>query len=308
MRVIGKDVAAEGVVVLRLAGVNNHETPAWSPGCHVDLDLATGMTRQYSLCGSSGDAHLTVAVLREPNGRGGSQYIHDQLQVGDVISVGEPRNNFEFREADEYLFVAGGIGITPLIPMIERVEVWQKPWTLLYGGRTRASMAFADTLHARYPGRVSIRPQDECGLLDLAAAVDGLATGGAVYCCGPEPLLTAMEATCTRRPDVGLHVERFVPKAFDDADTDDGFDVELARSELTVRVGPGQSILDALLTAGVEVKFSCREGTCGTCEVAVCAGVPRHRDSVLTEHEQAANDAMMICVSRSRTAKLVIDL
>lgn len=308
MRVVGKDVAAEGVVILRLAAVDNHVLPAWSPGSHVDLDIATGITRQYSLCGSPGDPHLTVAVLREPNGRGGSQYIHDRLRVDDVISVGEPRNNFEFREASEYLFVAGGIGITPLIPMIERAEVWRKPWKLLYGGRTRASMAFSDALHAKHPGSVAIRPQDQHGLLDLAEAVDKLAAGGNVYCCGPEPLLMAMEAACAQRPDVALHVERFVPKAFGDDAPDDGFDVELARSELTVRVGPDQSILDALLAAGVEAKFSCREGTCGTCEVAVCAGVPSHRDSILTEDEQAANDAMMICVSRSRTTKLVIDL
>jgi ferredoxin-NADP reductase len=308
MRVIGKGVAAEGVVMLRLAEINNHVLPAWSPGSHIDLDLTDGMTRQYSLCGSSGDPYLTVAVLREPNGRGGSQYIHDELRVGDVIAVGEPRNNFEFREAHEYLLVAGGIGITPLIPMIEQAERWHKPWRLLYGGRTRASMAFADVLRAQHPDRVAIRPQDQYGLLDLAEAVDKLAIGGAVYCCGPEPLLMAIEASCAQRPDVSLHVERFVPKSFDDDDAQEGFDVELARSEITVRVDPGQSILDALLIAGVEAKFSCREGTCGTCEVAVWAGVPRHRDSVLTEDERAANDAMMICVSRSRTAKLVIDL
>lgn len=308
MRVIGKDVAAEGVVSVRLAAVDEQAVPAWTPGAHVDLYLTAEITRQYSLCGSAADPHLTVAVLRETNSRGGSQYVHDHLQVGDLLSVGGPRNNFEFREADQYLFVAGGIGITPLVAMIEQADEWQKPWALLYGGRTRSSMAFADALGARYSGRVEIRPQDEYGLLNLDTAVAGLQAGGAVYCCGPEPLLVAMEQACARRPDVVLHVERFSPKAIDGDDDDDGFVVELARSELVVRVGPGQSILDAVLSAGVNAKFSCREGTCGTCEVGVCGGVPRHRDSVLTKDEQAANDAIMICVSRSKTAKLIIDL
>lgn len=307
MRVSAKEPAADGVVVVTLEDPTGAAVPQWEPGAHLDLVLGE-VTRQYSLCGNPGDGtSLTVAVLREPEGRGGSAYVHDKLAVGDVIEVGGPRNHFALTEAPSYLFVAGGIGITPLRPMLHRVDEQGVPWQLLYGGRTRGSMAFADDLAAAHPDRVQVRPQDEHGILDLATALDAAAPGTAVYCCGPEPLLLAIESACRERDHVTLHVERFAPK--DIGDTENGaFEIELGRSGGVVEVGESESIIDALARRGVEVDFSCREGTCGTCEVAVLGGTPDHRDSVLTDDEQAANDAMMICVSRSCTPRLVLDL
>lgn len=307
MQVSAKEPAADGVVLVTLTDPDGGAAADWEPGAHLDLVLGE-VTRQYSLCGDPDDtASLTVAVLREPNGRGGSAYVHDKLAVGDLVQVAGPRNHFALADAPSYLFVAGGIGITPLRPMLRRVDAREVPWQLLYGGRSRASMAFADDLTAAHPGRVLLRPQDEYGILDLATALDDAAPGTAVYCCGPEPLLQAIESACRDRDHVTLHLERFAPK--DIGDTEDGaFEVELGRSGGVVEVAETESIIDALQRSGVAVDFSCREGTCGTCEVAVLGGTPDHRDSVLTDDEQAANDAMMICVSRSCTPRLVLDL
>ena len=309
MRVIAKDPLADGVVALRLADAAGGRVPTWEPGSHIDLVLDTLMARQYSLCGDPADlSSLTVAVLREASGRGGSIHVHDKLEIGDVIEIGGPRNHFSLVEAESYLFVAGGIGITPLLPMLRAAQARGSNWKLLYGGRTRASMAFADELVEEFEENVSLRPQDEYGFLDLASALDAAAPGAAVYCCGPEPLLQAIEGACRERDHVNLHIERFAPKQIEEGAVDGAFDVELARSGRTIGVGAEESMIDALQRNGVVVDFSCREGTCGTCEVAVLGGKPDHRDSILTEDEQEAGDAMMICVSRSRTPKLVIDL
>lgn len=309
MRVIGKDALADGVVAVRFADPDGGTVPAWEPGSHIDIVIDESTVRQYSLCGDPDDGTcLTVAVLREEDGRGGSRWVHDSLQVGDLVSIAGPRNNFSLEPAQSYLFVAGGIGITPLLPMVRAADAAGADWKLLYGGRTSASMAFADELAARYPGRVELRPQDECGLLDLAAALDSLEDGTGVYCCGPEPLLRAIETACRNRPDVTLHVERFAAKERPSDAVDEAFEVELRKSGTTITVAAGDTLLDAVLRSGVDAPFSCREGTCGTCEAAVLEGVPDHRDSVLTEDEQAANDCMMICVSRSCTPKLALDL
>lgn len=309
MKVIGKDEVADGVVSLQLADAEEKPTPTWTPGSHVDLVLDDDMVRQYSLCGDpSDDTMLTVAVLREPGGRGGSIRVHDKVEVGDVVTIKGPRNHFELVEADSYLFVAGGIGITPVIPMLRSVESSGKAWQLLYGGRSRASMAFSADLADAYGDRVSLRPQDEFGLLDLMSALESVRPGTAVYCCGPEPLLIAVETACATRKDVTLHVERFSPKAQPVGVVDDSFEVELRNSGQTISVTADQTVLDAVLDAGVDADFSCREGTCGTCEVAVLGGRPDHRDSVLSPEEQEAGDAMMICVSRSCDPLLIIDL
>lgn len=311
LRVAAKQVEAEGVVSLTLVDPDGNPLPSWEPGAHLDLILGDDLIRQYSLCGDVTDRdRLRVAVLREPAGRGGSARVHDELTVGDLVAVKGPRNNFPLVEADSYLFVAGGIGITPLAPMIAEVDARGVEWTLLFGGRTASGMAFAETLAQQHPDHVRLRPQDEYGLLDLGSAIAEVPPGTAVYCCGPEPLLAAIEAACATRSDIELHVERFAPKtvvAGSDS-TDEAFEVVLGRSGRTVTVSAGESVLDALLEDGVDVDFSCREGTCGTCEQGVLEGVPDHRDSVLSEDEQAANDCMMVCVSRSCTPRLVLDL
>jgi ferredoxin len=179
-------------------------------------------------------------------------------------------------------------------------------WRLVYGARTRAAMAFATALRASHGDRVSLYPQDETGLLDLAALLSG-PPDGLVYCCGPEPLIKAVEEHCLRWPPGLLHVERFTPVSTD-TDAGTAIEVELTLSGRTLTVPPGTPILSAVEEAGIQVLSSCREGTCGTCETTVLAGVPDHRDSLLTEEERAAGDTMMICVSRARTPRLVLEL
>jgi ferredoxin-NADP reductase len=303
-----KEAVADDVVRLVLRHPDGYELPAWAPGAHVDLVLADGLVRQYSLCGDPDDlSTLHVAVLREEAGRGGSQHVHDELAEGDVVHVRGPRNHFPLVQADRYLFIAGGIGITPILPMIAQVQASGADWQLVYGGRSRSSMAFQAELQDRYPGKVVIHPQDEAGLLDLPSLLaDPGAT--AVYCCGPEGLLAAVEQRCASRPDGTLHVERFAPKDGAADGPRESFEVELAQTGTILTIPADRSVLDVVEDSGVQVLSSCQEGTCGTCETTVLSGIPDHRDSVLTDDEQAANDTMMICVSRSRSPRLVLDL
>jgi ferredoxin-NADP reductase len=297
--------AADGVVALTLRHPLGEELPDWEPGAHVDVVLGAELERQFSLCGDPGDrSGWRIAVLREPDGRGGSAYVHEQLGVGDKVRVRGPRNHFRLEPAPRYRFVAGGIGITPVLPMLAAAEAAGAEWTLLYGGRTRRSMAFTDEL-ARYGGeRITVAPQDETGLLDLGAVLDDVPDGTLVYCCGPGPLLDAVEERC---PAGVLRVERFQPKE-QQAGEEREFEVVLAQSGRTLTVAPGVSVLDAVRACGVEVLYSCTEGTCGTCETDVLEGTPDHRDSVLTEEERAAGETMLICVSRCRGERLVLDL
>jgi ferredoxin-NADP reductase len=299
--------AADGVVALVLQAGDRGSLPAWTPGAHIDLLLAPGLTRQYSLCGDPADRESwRIAVLCERAGRGGSAYVHDELRRGSPVRVRGPRNNFELVDADRLLFIAGGIGITPILPMIAAADESGTPWSLLYGGRTLRSMAFVEEL-ARYGDAVTIRPQDEYGLLDLESVLASPSPDTAVYCCGPEPLLGAVEQRCRAWSDDRLHFERFTPQSRE-YDADRPIEVELARSGLTFVVDADQSILDACLEAGVDIASSCEEGLCRTCETLVLAGRPDHRDSVLSEAERSAEDRMMVCVSRAHSDRLVLDL
>lgn len=311
LRLRDKTVQANGVVSLDLVDPDGHDLPEWEPGAHLDLHLGDGdaeLVRQYSLCGDHHDRGvLRVAVLREPQGRGGSAYVHDVLEVGQDVRVSEPRNHFRLTDAPRYLFIAGGIGITPILAMVSEVAERGAPWRLVYGGRTRSGMAFADGLVESYGDRVQLWPEDEKGLIDLAGEFGAADPGTAVYSCGPGPLLSAVEERGHDSPNVDVHVERFQPKDIA-AQPSEGFEVVLENSGRTVAVGKDQTILDAVIDAGADVDFSCREGTCGTCETAVLRGVPEHRDSVLDEDEQAQNDVMMICVSRCLEGPLVLDL
>ena len=303
---------AEGVVGLTFRSPDGAALPAWLPGAHLELLVEAGgtpMLRQYSLCGSPDDSgSWRVAVLREAGGRGGSVHLHDRSAVGDLIRVRGPRNHFPLADAERYRFVAGGIGITPMLPMIEAAEAAGADWQLFYGGRSRASMAFLDEL-ARYGDRVLICPQDETGLLDLGAAVSGADASTAVYCCGPEPLLAAIEERCSAGFAGTLHVERFhAPEGKLSGPTSE-FEVELVRTGVTLRVPEELSVLDVVEEAGVPTSPSCRQGTCGSCETRVLAGSPEHRDSCLSEVERSGGDIMLICVSRSADGgRLVLDL
>ncbi|MHA6779683.1 PDR/VanB family oxidoreductase [Pseudonocardia saturnea] len=308
LRVTAKDPVADGVVVLTLARPDSGRLPDWAPGAHIDLVLPGGITRQYSLCGDRFDAtRYRVGVLREVDGRGGSAFVHDVLRVGDTVDVGGPRNNFPLVPSERYLFVAGGIGITPLLPMVRQADLLGADWTLVYGGRRRGSMAFLDEL-AGYGDRVHVLPEDEHGLLDLPAWLGTPQEGVRVYCCGPAPLLEAVEAACAHWPPYSLRTERFVAPEQAAPVRDTPFEVRLARTGATVTVTPDRTVLDAVRTAGVDVLSSCRQGVCGTCETDVLDGLAEHRDAILSDDERQAGDCMFICVSRSRSDLLVLDI
>ena len=311
-----RTTGAEGVAVLELRDPSGAELPAWSPGAHVDLKLPGGLVRQYSLCGDPHDrAVWQIGILREPEGRGGSAYVHDEVLEGMEIDVRGPRNNFELDPSPRYVFIAGGIGITPILPMAAAADEAGAEWEFHYGGRTRTSMAFLETLHeleakTGHGLRVTLHPQDEVGLIDLDRILGTPQPGTKVYCCGPEPLLKAVEERVAAAgwPAGSLHVERFSPKEQGERVLSGSFEVELTVSGLTVTVPPEKSILEAVEEAGVPVLSSCQEGTCGTCETPVLEGEVDHRDSLLTAEEQEANDTMFICVSRAACPKLVLEL
>ncbi|WP_430331306.1 PDR/VanB family oxidoreductase [Rhodococcus sp. ACT016] len=304
-----KTDVADGVTLLELRHPEGVSLPEWTPGSHIDVVLQPDLVRQYSLCGDPADTGAwRIAVLREPDGRGGSQYVHDKVDTGDSIRVRGPRNNFELRPASRYIFIAGGIGITPILPMVAAAHAAGSEWTLTYGGRRRGSMAFVEELTTRYPDRVKVCAQDVAGHPDFAAILGSPQPDTLVYCCGPAGLLDAVTEMCERWPAGTLHVERFAAMELGDPLRSEEFEVELALSGKTVTVPPGTSILEAVTAAGVQVLSSCQEGTCGTCETSVLGGTVDHRDSLLTAEEQAANDTMMICVSRAACPRLVLDL
>jgi ferredoxin-NADP reductase len=308
LRVTAKDVVADGVVVLGLAHADGSRLPDWTPGAHIDLVLPGGVTRQYSLCGDRWDAHrYRVGVLREPDGRGGSAYVHDRLQVGDSVGVGGPRNNFPLVPSARYLFLAGGIGITPLLPMIHQAELVGAEWNLVYGGRRRGSMAFLDELTG-YGDRVEVVPEDERGRPNLRAWLGEVREGVRVYCCGPPGLLDAVESACAHWPAHTLRTERFAAREQHAPVRNAPFEVVLVRTGASVTVTPGMTVLDAVRTVGVELLSSCMEGICGTCETVVVEGVVDHRDTLLTDDERAEGDCMFPCVSRSCGDRLVLDL
>lgn len=302
-----RETVADGVLRLTFTRVDGGAFDPWEPGAHVDLLLGPDLVRQYSLCGDPAERDvLRVAVLDVPDGRGGSRFVHERLAEGSTVRLRGPRNAFPFLPARRYVFVAGGIGITPLVPMVRAAHAAGADWRLVYGGRTRAAMAFGAELAEAYGDRVALLPQDEVGLLDLDTLPADPGGDTLVYCCGPEPLIAAVEERSAAWPPGTLRVERFAPR---ETDTGGGaFDVELAETGVTVRVPEDRSVLEAVEDAGVQVLSSCREGTCGTCETPVLEGVPDHRDSLLTDEERASGEMMMICVSRAHTPRLVLEL
>ncbi len=319
VRVVQARWESEGVMSLSLRAVDGQSLPDWTPGAHIDLVLPSGLVRQYSLCGPPDLPEYTVAVLREQAGRGGSAEIHDTALVGRELRILGPRNRFEFEPANAYVFVAGGIGITPVLAMIRQAVRWGRPWELHYGGRRRQTLAFTRELAdlaARSGGQVHMRSDDVEGALPLTEIVSDAPEGAMLYACGPGGMLTALAETVEReRPGLPLRFERFAavsdePPASDSDETDGQapFDVELARTGETVTVPLGQSILDAVREKRPDVLYSCEEGFCGTCETKVLEGRPIHRDSILSEKEREKNTSMMICVGGCASTRLVLDL
>jgi ferredoxin-NADP reductase len=298
---------SDRVMSLLLRDPDGRVLPAWAPGAHIDVRL-NHVVRQYSLCGRPDDRlAYRIAVLREERSRGGSVYVHDKLRPGDIVKVGGPRNNFKLDDYAEYLFIAGGIGITPILPMVAAVANKDVPWRLFYGARTRGSLAFCGEL-ARYGGNVQVMPEDKYGLLDLDAIVSFPRQGLGIYVCGPEGLLRAAECRCERWPPDALHLERFQPTSRPDPAGETGFVVLCHRSGREVTVPPGVTLLEALEAAGIHLTNACREGICGSCQVGVLDGAVKHRDSVLSAREREDNKWMMACVSRAASDRLILDV
>ncbi|WP_405839303.1 PDR/VanB family oxidoreductase [Streptomyces sp. NBC_01518] len=293
LTVAAREAVAEGVVQLRLEG---RDLPRWEPGAHIDLVLPSGLVRQYSLCGDPADtSSYTVATRLVEDGRGGSREVHEQVGVGTELKVRGPRNRFPLVDAPAYVFVVGGIGITPVLPMLRALPEGAD-WRLLYVGRTPNSMPFLGELTEFGADRVTVvsgrRPE-------LGALLAELPEGAAVYCCGPEGLMAAMEE---RFPDVRL--ERFAPRA--PLGGNAPFEVELRRSGRTLTVPADSTLLAAVRAELPDTLYSCEQGFCGTCQQRVLEGEVEHRDELLTDAER--DDSMLICVSRARGERIVLDM
>lgn len=304
---------AEGVIHIVFTSGDGGPLPGWAPGAHLDIRLPSGLIRQYSLCGDPRDtSRYEVAVLDDPAGRGGSHELHAIARTGLTLAVRSPRNHFELEEAASYLFVAGGIGITPILPMIEHVERAGSSWQLIYGGRTRAGIAFLDRLSEQDASRLRIHIDDENGRPDLPAIFAGLDSSTLVYCCGPTGLLDLIEA---QADELGIRaqvrMERFAggsnaPAAHVAEDV--SFEVELAARGTTVVVPADKSILDVIIDLDPTIPYACSEGYCGTCEVRVLKGKVDHRDTMFEPEENDEAGRMYICVSRAKDGGLVLDL
>lgn len=311
LRVKQKTWEADGVISLTLVDPSGKQLPTWEPGAHVSLHLPGGLVREYSLCSSPHDPFTwTVAVLRKADSRGGSTYIHDKLSVGELIDVEGPRNAFHLERARRHVLIAGGIGITPILSMARKLEETGAEWTLLYTGRSRTTMAFADEAKSFGSEKVTIHADDESGgrYPDIRGMLHALDPTSLVYCCGPEPLLQAVSDAMTD-PSL-LRLERFKAPERDTADDDaaTSFEVVCERSGVRVPVSEKDTVLDALTGAGVDVDYSCTEGICGSCEVRVLRGDVDHRDFLMTPEEHQAEGTMFVCVSRCRSKELVLDL
>ncbi len=304
MRISAKHPVADGVVRLRLTRVDGQPIEPWYAGAHVTLRLPIGIERQYSLCSDQADrAHVDIAVLRQEPVGPGSAYLHDVAVLGDELDVIGPRNNFPLEAAHEYLFIAGGIGITPIRAMIEALPP-TRSWRLLYLGRTRAEMAFASELEQQYGDRVRVISGDErTKRLDVAREI--AATTADVYACGSTALLDDVVAAT---PRARCHVERFIAV---DRGTGSGRSplVVVARtSGRRIEVGADQSVLAAMQGAGIPIATSCGTGVCGTCETRVLAGRPQHLDSVMPDEDKDEIGVFYPCVSRATTPELVLDV
>jgi len=283
--------------------------PPYEPGAHVDVHLPNGVVRQYSLIVPAQDPKAyTLGIKRDPASRGGSRFIHDDLRVGRMLKISAPRNNFALKEdAPHVVLFAGGIGITPIWCMVQRLDQLGRSWKLYYAARSRADMAFLHTLEGMAPAQFHFDEESAGKFLDVAALIAQAPKDAHLYCCGPTPMLSAFEAATASWPREQVHIEYFTPKA-QPTDKKGGFVVELAKSGQEFVIPEGQSILQVLLDAGIDVDYSCELGICGACEQRVISGEPEHHDAILTEEEQASNTKVMICCAGCKSERLVLDM
>ncbi|MEV6429283.1 PDR/VanB family oxidoreductase [Nocardia sp. NPDC051463] len=298
-------VEADDVLSLTLVADSGKQLPQWRPGAHLDVFLPSGRQRQYSLCGEPADrTRYRIAVRRIHDGGGGSRELHEVVRVGHPLRIRGPRNAFTFIEAPSYLFIAGGIGITPILPMVRAAAAAGVRWKMVYLGRSRATMPFLDELSTCAGGELEIRPDDEFGTPDVADLIALADPGAAVYVCGPPPVLDAAQRTMfVVNPTGSLHTERFSALPVVDGKE---FGLRLARSGTTILVGADEPVLAAIRREIPGVAYSCQQGFCGTCKVEVLAGEVEHRDRTLPDSERA--NFMLTCVSRATGDGLVLDL
>uniref|UniRef100_UPI000D48C3AC PDR/VanB family oxidoreductase n=2 Tax=unclassified Variovorax TaxID=663243 RepID=UPI000D48C3AC len=302
---------AEGIASYEFVSASGDALPAFSAGAHIDLHLPQGMVRSYSLVNAPSDAgRYVVAVQHDADGQGGSAWMHSAPRVGDRLRATPPSNDFALAEdAAHSVFIAGGIGITPVLSMLRRLRELGRPWRLHYAGRSPRETAYVDTLRALAGDG---RELDLCfgssraERLDIAAIVRDAPSDTHLYCCGPARMIDAFVAACATRAAHTVHVERFA--ATSEAATDGGYEVVLERSGQRFMVAPGKTLLDTLLDHAVDVPYACSAGVCGTCRTPVLAGEPDHRDDFLSAQEKEANDSIMVCCSGARSKTLVLDL
>ena len=315
VRVARKIALALDIALFELVSTDGRALPPFSAGSHVDVLLPSGVTRQYSLCNDPAESHrYQIAVLKDPRGRGGSRAMHELVREGDVITISAPRNHFPLTPgAEETLLIAGGIGITPLLCMAERLYVLKLPFTLHYGTRSVERTAFRERIQqAGYAAHVQLHLDDgpQQQKLDIPALLQTPEPGVHVYVCGPKGFMDAVLRSARERgwPEDQLHYEFFASDAAAPRQDDGSFSVKLASSGRVIPVRADQSVSQALNAAGVGVVTSCEQGVCGTCVTRVLEGIPDHRDMYFTPQEQAANDQFTPCCSRARTPLLVLDL
>jgi vanillate O-demethylase ferredoxin subunit len=304
---------ADGINSYELISPTGRDLDPFTAGGHIDVHLSNGMVRSYSLVNDQRERHrYVIAINKDTAGRGGSRFLHENLKAGDIVRVSRPRNNFALCEQAEHsVLIAGGIGITPLLSMARRLDALGRSCELFYAARAPRAAAFLDEIKVLAgKGRLKVRldfdDQRSGRLFDLAAVIDRAPAQAHLYCCGPQPMLEAFEAAAADRPADHVHVEYF--QATEAPATAGGFEVRLARSNRTIAIAAGKTILEALLDAGIAANHACSEGVCGTCETRVLEGIPDHRDQFLSKDEQASNKTMMICCSGAKSGALVLDL
>ncbi|MES2948203.1 MAG: PDR/VanB family oxidoreductase [Pseudomonadota bacterium] len=315
VRVARKAVEATDICSFELvAAQDGAPLPAFSAGSHVDVFLPDGITRQYSLCNDPHETHrYLIAVLRDPASRGGSQAMHTDVQEGQLLQISAPKNHFGLaHDAQRSLLLAGGIGVTPILCMAERLALTGADFAMHYSSRTRARTAFVERIaSSAFAPQVQFHfdDGDAAQKLDLAALLTNPKTGVHLYVCGPKGYMDAVLATARASgwPESQLHYEFFAAEVAK-SDSDAGFEVQLASSGRIITITKDQTVTQALSAAGVEVQTACEQGVCGTCLTRVLSGVPDHKDVYLTPEEQAANDQFTPCCSRAKSARLVLDL
>ncbi len=312
LTVVSRRELASSVIELELADAEGLVLPPLEPGAHIDLRLGADLIRQYSLVEvANGGDTWRVAVRVDADGRGGSTLISESLVEASTVDVSGPRNHFALESAPSYRFIAGGIGVTPLIAMCRRAEENGADWSLAYLGHARESMAYLDELVAEFGSKIHVFVSAEGNRYDVAAALAELTDDTLVYCCGPERLLAAVEDTTKAAGRLAsVRSERFEPKPIPGDARNEEFVVYATKSDVEFVVPEDESILVAADFEGVVVPGDCLEGTCGSCETRVVSGEVEHRDSILNFQAQAESATMMICVSRARPgcARLELDL